>query len=138
MKTAGNLTTEFTKGTNKSCFFIFFVVLLVFALAACSETKSGTTGAGTVVYTPGTYEGRGEGYEGRRIKVEVTVSENKILRIEVVEHEETPGLGTAAFEELSETVLDFNSVDVDAVSGATETSKGFLEAVTKALKKARS
>jgi fumarate reductase flavoprotein subunit len=109
--------------------------VLVIALGACSGGKGAD--AANVVYTPGTYDGRGEGYEGRRIKVEVTVSENKILRIEVVEHEETPGLGMAAFEELSEAVLDFNSADVDAVSGATETSRGFLEAVTKALKKAQ-
>ncbi|MDR3021032.1 MAG: FMN-binding protein [Treponema sp.] len=32
-------------------------------------------------------------------------------------------------EELIDTVIENNSADVDAISGATLTSKGFLEAV---------
>jgi fumarate reductase flavoprotein subunit len=118
------------------------VILAGFLFAACSgEADAGNTGgtesaSNTGVYVPGTYEGSGEGYEGT-IKVSVTVNENKIIRIEVVEHTETPGFSTAAFEGLIEEILDVNSAEVDALSGASETSAGFLDAVEKALEKAR-
>jgi uncharacterized protein with FMN-binding domain len=42
-------------------------------------------------------------------------------------------VGGEAIEELIDTVVGYNSTDVDAVSGATETSKGFLEAVYNAI-----
>jgi uncharacterized protein with FMN-binding domain len=38
-------------------------------------------------------------------------------------------------EELIDIVIEYNSTDVDAVSGATATSKGFLDAVNNAILK---
>jgi fumarate reductase flavoprotein subunit len=126
-----------TYSTSRLKNLLFFsVISAVFLLtAACSGGKSGTS-AGSVVYTPGTYQGSGEGYEGT-ITVAVTVDEKKILRIEVLEHTETPGYSTAAFDGLIETIIDANSAEVDALSGASETSEGFLAATAEALEKAR-
>jgi uncharacterized protein with FMN-binding domain len=51
----------------------------------------------------------------------------------IVSHREEPYPGTAAMEELLELVLETGSTDLDAVSGATLSSRGFLEAVEDAL-----
>jgi uncharacterized protein with FMN-binding domain len=87
------------------------------------------------LYVSGVYEGRGEGYFGPVI-LEVTVSPSEILQIDVLQYSDTQGIGTAAFDELSELVIEANSTDVDIVSGASYSSRGFLEAVEDALKKA--
>ena len=63
----------------------------------------------------------------------VTMDGDKMSAIEVLEQSETPDIGGKALESLPQTVLDAQSVDVDAVSGATTTSKGFFAAVTEAL-----
>ncbi len=81
----------------------------------------------------GTYEGIGEGRNGD-IAVEVTLDENAVITdIEVTEHEETDGVGTLAFDELIPVIVENNSLAVDAVTSATLTSEGLLEAVTNAL-----
>jgi uncharacterized protein with FMN-binding domain len=125
---------------------LLVILLTVCAAVLCTAACSGKTaspsgapsGAASVggLYTPGVYEGTGEGYEGP-ITVAVRVDETKIVRIEVMEHEETPGFSTAAFEELIGAIIATNSTEVDALSGASETSGGFLEAVENALEKAR-
>jgi len=122
--------------------FILAAAFVIASGAACSGASGaknpGANGSGSSagMYIPGTYEGSGEGYEGI-ITVAVTVSENKITRIEVLEHGETPGFSTAAFEEVIGAIIDFNSTEVDALSGASETSGGLLQAVNEALEKAR-
>jgi fumarate reductase flavoprotein subunit len=115
--------------------FILATAFLILGGCSGGNGKSGSSSSGGM-YVPGTYEGSGEGYEGP-ITVSVTVSENKIIRIEVLEHAETPGYSTAAFKEIIDEVIDFNSTEVDALSGASETSGGLLEAVNEALGKAR-
>ncbi len=77
-------------------------------------------------------EGVGQGYRGV-IHVLVRSNSRGIQEIEVLEHEEDEFIGGAAIESLIEAVLDADSPDVDAVSGATTSSEGFLEAVRNAL-----
>ena len=78
------------------------------------------------------YEGTGQGYRGA-IRVQVHVSDGSIAEIVVVDSEEDRFVGGAAIEELIDTVIAYNTTDVDAVSGATESSRGFLEAVENAI-----
>jgi fumarate reductase flavoprotein subunit len=78
------------------------------------------------------YEGSSFGYRGP-IYVQVSLSGGSISEITVVDSDEDRFVGGAAMEELIETVIELNSADVDAVSGATITSKGFLEAVRNAI-----
>lgn len=85
-------------------------------------------------YMPGTYTGAAAGF--RDITVSVTVDYTNILSITVDSDNETLGVGTKAFEPLTEAIITANSTDVDAVSGATVTSKGFKAAVADALDKA--
>ena len=112
----------------------FFVVLLLFF---CAFLVSGCKGSGTAreaAYTPGTYEGTGRGYRGL-IHVQVQVSPAGIEDITIIEHSDSGFPGAAAMEELLEAVLETGSTDLDAVSGASFSSRGFLEAVEDALKR---
>lgn len=83
------------------------------------------------LFTPGTYEGVGEGFKGK-IKLTVTVDENNITNVEV-EQNESPGIGDEAIEKLVEGFKQSPSLAVDVVGGATFSSKGFLAAMEQAL-----
>jgi len=86
-------------------------------------------------YTPGTYEGTGSGYRGP-IHVRVQTSTTGIEDIAIVSHQESNFPGLAAMEELLEQALETGETDIDAISGATYSSRGFLQAVEDALEKA--
>ena len=77
-------------------------------------------------------EGAAMGYRGV-IRVQVGFEEGTITEITVLESKEDRNVGGAAIEELTDLVLMFNTTEVDAVSGATETSMGFLKAVENAI-----
>ncbi len=83
-------------------------------------------------YEDGTYTGTGEGYGGE-ITVSVTVSGGQITAIEIVSApDETPAyLGQALG--VIEKILAWQVPGVDAVSGATFSSEGIMEAVENAL-----
>ena len=86
-------------------------------------------------YTPGTYTGTGTGHGGP-VTVEVTVSEETIDDITCVESAESVYMGEVAFERIKADVLEFQSLDVDTVSGCTLSRAGFLTAITDALEQA--
>jgi len=86
-------------------------------------------------YKPGIYEGSGRGFRGT-IFVSVQVSSADIEDIMITSHEETAYPGAAAMEELLEQILEWGVTDLDCISGATFTSRGFLQAVEEALGKA--
>ena len=86
-------------------------------------------------YAPGIYEGSGMGYRGQ-IHIRLQTSHAEIEDIVITDHRESIYPGAAAMEELLEAVLETGSTDLDAVSGATYSSRGFLEAVEEALGKA--
>jgi len=92
------------------------------------DTPEDTAGA----YEDGTYEGVGEGYKGD-IKVSVEVADGKITTIDVVEQQETEGLGDEAIKTVSERIIEAQSTEVEVVSGATSSSNGTMEAVKNAL-----
>lgn len=83
-------------------------------------------------YTDGVYNGTGAGLMGP-IEVAVTVEGGKIAKVEVVSHSETAGISDPAFAEIPGAIVDAQSWEVEAVSGATFSSKGIAEAVKNAL-----
>lgn len=85
--------------------------------------------------TAGTYEVSATGFHGD-IKLSVTVDEEKIVSIDVVDHSETEGVGAAALPKLVESVLEHQTIGVDSVSGATVTSEAFKSAMNDALTQA--
>ncbi|MDR0718226.1 MAG: FMN-binding protein [Treponema sp.] len=80
----------------------------------------------------GVYEGTGQGYRGK-IRVRVLVREAGIEDVEILDNSEDEAVGGPALEELREIVLEYGSPDVDIVSGATVSSRGFLDALEDAL-----
>lgn len=112
----------------KKFFALLLAAAMVLTMAACGP-KDDPAAGGSVTAT-----GEGTGYGGA-LKVDVTLSADKktIEAITVGENGETPEIGGKAMELLTEAVLDSQSLNVDAVSGATMASNGFLTAVTAAI-----
>jgi uncharacterized protein with FMN-binding domain len=77
-------------------------------------------------------EGAAQGYRGT-IRVRVSMENGAVTDITVIESREDRAVGGAAMEELADLVLMYNTTEIDAVSGATETSKGFLAAIENAI-----
>ncbi|MDR0663545.1 MAG: FMN-binding protein [Spirochaetaceae bacterium] len=98
--------------------------------AACLSFKSMT------VFEAGKWEGFGKGYNGT-IHVVVETDSTSIIDINVLQEDEDLLIGVEAIAELKEFVLETDSTETDAISGATASSEGFMEAVEDALSKAR-
>ncbi len=75
----------------------------------------------------GTYEGDGNGKRGP-IKIELTVKRHKVEDFDVVRHYDTIPIALGAFDELRELLRGRSDLDVDAVTGATATSYGAINA----------
>lgn len=121
-----------------SAFLTDFLVLMVLGIVAVAVLFPGCHGLRYIreaEYTPGIYEGSGRGYRGP-IHVQVQVSPAGIEDIVITGHEESVYPGAAAMEELLDLVLETGSTDLDAVSGATFSSRGFLDAVEDAIVRA--
>ncbi len=83
-------------------------------------------------FAPGTYRGAGQGKYGP-IEVEVDVGRDTLEDIRVVAHQESERCASVALRYLPLKMVDAQEVAVDAVSGATFTSRGIVEAVEAAL-----
>jgi len=83
------------------------------------------------VLKDGTYEGSAEGFKGT-IAVSVTVSGGAVTDIEITESRDTPKFFEQA-KAMLDKILNGQTLEVDAVSGATYSSKGIQEAVYQAL-----
>lgn len=118
-------------------------VVLIFSLVACSGSvqdsskgKEGTEEGQEISFEPGKYNGVAEGHNGS-LEVEVEFSEDEILAINIVEHEETEHLAKVVFEQIPGQVIEEQSLNVDTVSGATITSMALKGAITDAVVKAK-
>jgi fumarate reductase flavoprotein subunit len=109
----------------------FWAALL---LAASSWNCAGFKAAPAAPrYKPGYYEGAAPGFRGP-VRLLVLVDAAGIVDIEILDHQEDGQ--TDALEELRDLVLDTGATDLDAVSGATESSAAFLAALEDALMQA--
>ncbi len=80
------------------------------------------------------YIGEAEGFNGP-VKVKVTMDGDKIAKIDVLSHGDTPGVSDPAFQTIPQAIIDAQSTEVDVAAGATFSSKGILAAVQDALSK---
>lgn len=106
------------------------------ALAGCAPSGSsnakGSNGAGS-----GSSAGIGSGMgKHGQFDVEVMVTDGNLDRITVLNSRETPGMGDVAMEELTQLIVDNQTLNVDTVSGATLSSMAFIGAVSDALDQA--
>lgn len=86
-------------------------------------------------YKDGTYYGSGTGFGGK-LMVEVVIQDGKIVSVTLVENEgdDHPYIDNASA--LLQSIVAAQSTNVDAVSGATYSSAGLIEAVRNALAQA--
>ena len=84
-------------------------------------------------FIAGTYQAEALGYGGM-LTVEVTVTEVGIEKVEVISDKETLGVGKEAIPQLTQDIVAYQSLAVDAVSGCTSTSGAVISAVDSALK----
>lgn len=78
------------------------------------------------------YKGISQGYGGE-IELEVSIEDNKIIKIEVLKHNETKIISDPAFKYVLENIVKENSILVPNVSGCSITSRALKEAVKNAL-----
>ncbi len=94
------------------------VMLLALAVPAYADTQTAT--------------GSGIGIDGP-VVVEVTADESTIYAVNVLEQNETPGIGSVAVDKIPGAMVEANSIEVDGISGATVTSTAIKTAVAEAL-----
>ena len=110
---------------------IFFVCVLI---AGCSTAYKNLVAEmpDLAPIADGVYRGN---YDLSGVPVAVTLDvimqDKKIIKIEIVEHSSSP-IGKKA-ERIIDTIIEMQSLDVDAISGATASSKVILKAVENAL-----
>lgn len=81
------------------------------------------------------YLGSSDAGIGGKLVVRVTYDDGKIKNVEVVQDHESEDIGKKALKEIPKRIVKANSADVDAVSGASATSRAISEAVKKAISK---
>lgn len=88
-------------------------------------------------YKDGTYHGSGTGFRGGTTTVTVVVSGGKITAVNADSNEDSPSFFNSAYTTVSSEIINNQSTEVDAVSGATYSSRGIMAAVANALQTAK-
>ena len=100
------------------------------------DTKTGEETEKVQQYKDGTYTATAYGYDGD-ITVSVIIVEDVITAITAQSAEEDPWYFEQAEKPVIEAILAGQATEVDAVSGATYSSKGIMQAVENALEQAK-
>jgi len=111
---------------------VLFIALIALGISmfGCSSTSQKAP-----VPIDGTYEGSAYGMQGP-IKVQITVSHERITAVKILSTQETPNVTKVAFERIPNRIVETQSLKIDAVTGATLASNGIKNAVADAAKKA--
>ncbi|WP_370858187.1 FMN-binding protein [Parasutterella sp.] len=99
------------------------VLTALFSVSASAQLKDGD------------YNAESKGVWGSPIKVNLSIKNGKIADIKFT-HNETPAVGGSALDKIKADVLKSQNINVDAISGATATSKAALSALEAAFLKA--
>ncbi|WP_339223733.1 FAD-dependent oxidoreductase [Paenibacillus sp. FSL H8-0332] len=106
-----------------------------------AASPSQTTGAGTsdksaaLSFKPGKYTAKGNGKNGP-IEVETEFTDTAIKNVKVLSQSETEGIAQGPLKIVPEKIVSEQTLAIDAVSGASMTTKGILEAVEDCAKQA--
>lgn len=87
-------------------------------------------------FRDGIYTGVENGYR-ENLNVIVTIKNNTIIKIDLGTNNETPKYFNNAWPTLPNAIISKQSTDVDAISGATRSSIGIINAVKDALRKSK-
>ena len=105
--------------------------------AKADEKAADTKDAAAATLKDGEYKASSKGIGGD-VPVTVTVKDGKIAKVEVGENSETEGIGSKAIEQLPDAIVKANGTEgVDAVSGASVTSKAIFDAVNDCMDQAK-
>lgn len=117
----------------------FLSAAMLLSLSGCfpaSEPSSASSEDPIIPsYTAGTYTGSAQGMNGI-VSVSVTFSDSAITNIEIVEENETAGISETPLETLPQMIIDYQSLGMDGISGATITSAAIKSAVADAVDQA--
>lgn len=109
---------------KKSMAMLLTLLLVLFGTTAWAQS-----------YTAGVYTAQANGNNGP-VTVEVEVNDSEILNVRVTDHAETAGLSDAPIERIPAEIVEGQTLAVDTVSGATNTSNAILKAAEDALAQA--
>lgn len=104
-------------------------------IAFATLAAMATTAWASPAFKAGTYTAEAAGIHGP-VVVEVTFSKDRIEKVNIVKQTETEGIGTKAAEVLPSKIVDVQSPNVDALTGATITSTAIKNAVADCVKQA--
>ena len=118
---------------NKSLSRRAFLRTSIAGSASLAATAVGAAPAG--IYTPGTYSAKAVGIGD--VVVTMTFDANKITDVVLDVSHETPGIGQAAADSLKQALMNAQSSEIDAVSGASITSRAVNQAAAKCIAQAK-
>jgi uncharacterized protein with FMN-binding domain/ferredoxin len=108
---------------------------------AVSPTTASQVNTGSAVsnkiYHDGTYTGTGTGFRGATTTVSVTVKSDKITAVNIISYGDDAQFFNAARPTVIQSIISAQTATVDAVSGATYSSNGIMQAVSNALSSAK-
>ena len=111
---AANFTRrDFLKGMAGAAGAAAVTTMMGGSMLAAAEEKG--------IYTPGTYSASAMGIAGD-VTVTMTFDATSITDVQIDVSKETPEIGGKIGEDMAKAILDAQSADIDAVSGATVTS----------------
>ena len=103
----------------------------VAGLTGCGQTR----GAEATVFTPGVYTAEVMGHNAP-FTIDVTLSAHAITSIDTSSSLESPGVGLYAMDKIAREIISTQSIDIDAVTGATLSSMALLQGVQDCLSQA--
>lgn len=87
------------------------------------------------IFKPGKYTVTATGHNGS-FPMDVTFSEDRIESIDIDAKSETRGISDVVYDRIPTAIVDGQTLNVDAVTGASETSRGILDGVADAVNQA--
>lgn len=114
-------------------FISLLLVASIIGLSGCSSNQNELEETANIV--DGEYISSSWGNNGE-IEVKVTVSEGKISNVEILSHKESKGISVDPLNIIPQQIVEYQTVGVDVLSGATMTSNGIINAVKDCLTQA--
>ena len=101
-----------------------------------TETEAAATTAAEQagLFKAGTYTAKATGM--KEMEVEVVVTEDEIVSVNLLSHGETPGISDMAIKDIPAGIVEAQGLGIDAVAGATITSEAILKAAEDCLTQA--
>jgi uncharacterized protein with FMN-binding domain/ferredoxin len=127
------------KNVSVTAYIILMLILFTVLWLGLPQLWDGSQSSGYIVpntLKSGTYQGEAKGFAGKII-TEIYITEGKITDIKVIKHQESKGWYEEVYMMLPREIISKQRLQVDAISGATKTSKGLIKSIENALKKAK-